>query len=296
MEKNNKMENNIELKIENVTKNYGNTIGLNNFSFTFTKGVYGILGPNGAGKSTLMNLLTDNIQRTSGEILYNNMDILKLGKKYRKILGYMPQQQGLYELFSPYQFLLYIASLKDINKKQAKSQAEELLDLVNLKKHAYEKISSFSGGMKQRVHLAQALLGDPSILILDEPTAGLDPSERINIRNMITDLSKDKVVIYSTHIVSDIESIADEVLLLKDGILVKADTSFGLVSSIKNKVIEKTVSKNGLLMLRKKYPTNNVIKSEKGLQFRIVSDNKLEGFETVNENISLEDVYLYYCR
>lgn len=286
----------IELKIQDLSKHYGNTIGLNHFSFTFTKGVYGILGPNGAGKSTLMNLLTDNIERTSGEILYNNMDILKLGKEYRKHLGYMPQQQGLYELFSPYQFLLYIASLKGIPKKQAKRQAKDLLTVVNLKEHTHEKINSFSGGMKQRVHLAGALLGNPSILILDEPTAGLDPSERINIRNMIADLSKDKIVIYSTHIVSDIESVADEVLLLKDGILVKADTSFGLVNSIRDKVMERIISKNELLLLRKEYLVNNVLQSEKGLRFRIVRDDKPEGFETVNENITLEDVYLYYYR
>lgn len=284
------------LEIKDLSKSYGSVIGLNNFTFTFRQGVYGILGPNGSGKSTLMNLVTDNIQRTSGEILLNGNDILKLGKEYRKCIGYMPQQQGLYQSFTPYQFLLYIASLKDLNKKEAKTQVIELLTLVNLKEQAHDKISSFSGGMKQRVHLAQSLLGSPSILIIDEPTAGLDPSERINIRNMIADLSKDKIVIYSTHIVSDIESVADEVILLKDGELVKSATSFELVQSIKGKVIEKIVSKDNLPDLRRSYPSNNIIQSEKGLRFRIVSDIKPEDFEVVKENITLEDVYLYYCR
>ena len=192
----------MELKFENLTKNYKTKIALNHFTVSLTEGIYGILGPNGAGKSTLMNLLTDNVKRTSGNIYFNGKEILTLKEKFRREIGYMPQQQGMYDEFSANRFLYYIAGVKGIPKKQAKQEISALLDLVGLSSVAHRRLGSFSGGMKQRVLLAQALLGNPSILILDEPTTGLDPEERIRIRNYISELSTNKIVLFATHVVS----------------------------------------------------------------------------------------------
>lgn len=228
----------MELRIESLTKKYGDKRALDSFSVTFTEGLYGILGANGAGKSTLMNLITDNIRRTSGSILFDGEDILKMGKRFRTRVGYMPQQQGFYEQFSGRAFLYYIAELKEIPKKQAKIQVEELLKLVNLDKEAHRKVGGYSGGMKQRLLLAQALLGEPSVLILDEPTAGLDPKERIRLRRYIQDLGKNKIVLLATHIVSDVESIADQILLMESGQLVKQGTVEELLDSVRDQVTD----------------------------------------------------------
>ena len=227
----------MELRIEGLTKQYGQKKALDAFSVTFTEGLYGILGANGEGKSTLMNLITDNISRTSGEILFDGTDILKLGKAFRTKVGYMPQQQGFYEQFSGRAFLHYMAELKEIPRKQAKVQVEELLKLVNLDGDAHRKVGGYSGGMKQRLLLAQALLGDPSILILDEPTAGLDPKERIRLRNYIADLGQNKIVLLATHIVSDIETIAGQVVLMQDGKLVRQGSVEELLEEMKEKQV-----------------------------------------------------------
>lgn len=227
----------MELRIEGLTKQYGQKKALDAFSVTFTEGLYGILGANGAGKSTLMNLITDNISRTSGDILFDGTDILKLGKAFRTKVGYMPQQQGFYEQFSGRAFLHYMAELKEIPRKQAKVQVEELLKLVNLDGDAHRKVGGYSGGMKQRLLLAQALLGDPSILILDEPTAGLDPKERIRLRNYIADLGRNKIVLLATHIVSDIETIAGQVVLMQDGKLVRQGSVEELLEEMKEKQV-----------------------------------------------------------
>ena len=184
-----------------------------------------------------MNLITDNISRTSGEILFDGTDILKLGKAFRTKVGYMPQQQGFYEQFSGRAFLHYMAELKEIPRKQAKVQVEELLKLVNLDGDAHRKVGGYSGGMKQRLLLAQALLGDPSILILDEPTAGLDPKERIRLRNYIADLGRNKIVLLATHIVSDIETIAGQVVLMQDGKLVRQGSVEELLEEMKEKQV-----------------------------------------------------------
>lgn len=226
----------MELRMEGLCKYYGDKKALDGFTMLFTEGLYGILGANGAGKSTLMNLITDNIRRTSGKILFDGEEILKLGRKFRTRVGYMPQQQGFYEQFSGRAFLHYIAELKEIPRREAKAQVEELLALVNLKEDAHRKVGGYSGGMKQRLLLAQALLGDPSVLILDEPTAGLDPKERIRLRRYIHDLGKDKIVLLATHIVSDVESIADEILLMQSGHLVKSGTVEELLDSVRGKV------------------------------------------------------------
>ena len=228
----------MELRIEHLTKKYGEKVALRDFTYTFTPGIYGILGANGAGKSTLMNLITDNVKRTEGQILWNGTDILKLGKRFRGKLGYSCQQQGMYNDFSARAFLRYMAQIKEIPKKQADEQIEQLLELVNLRDDAHKSLSGFSGGMRQRVLLAQALLGDPQILILDEPTAGLDPRERLRLRQYISDLAQDRIVFLTTHIVSDIESIADDVLLMKQGELVMHGAPEALIASCGGKDLE----------------------------------------------------------
>ena len=228
----------MELRIEHLTKKYGEKVALRDFTYTFTPGIYGILGANGAGKSTLMNLITDNVKRTDGQILWDGTDILKLGKDFRAKLGYSCQQQGMYNDFSARAFLRYMAQIKEIPKKQADEQIEQLLDVVNLREDAHKKVGGFSGGMRQRVLLAQALLGDPKILILDEPTAGLDPRERLRLRQYISDLAQDRIVFLTTHIVSDIESIAGDVLLMKQGELVRHGAPEVLIASCGGKDLE----------------------------------------------------------
>ncbi len=284
----------MELKFENLTKNYKTKIALNHFTVSLTEGIYGILGPNGAGKSTLMNLLTDNVKRTSGNIYFNGKEILTLKEKFRREIGYMPQQQGMYDEFSANRFLYYIAGVKGIPKKQAKQEISALLDLVGLSSVAHRRLGSFSGGMKQRVLLAQALLGNPSILILDEPTTGLDPEERIRIRNYISELSTNKIVLFATHVVSDIESIATEVLLIRQGELLKKASPLALIEEISGKVGEGLVTREEVAVLQKKYQIGNVYQGRQGLKLRLVADELPEGFVPVTDHIDLEDVYLYY--
>ena len=225
------------LEIRNLRKTYGKKVALKNFNYDFKDGIYGMLGANGAGKSTLMNLLTDNLKRDSGQIFYDGEEILKMGNRYLEKVGYMPQQ-GIYENFSARMFLFYMAELKGIRKKEAKSQIGQLLDIVNLSVAADKKIGSFSGGMKQRVLLAQALLGNPKILILDEPTAGLDPKERVNLRNYIHRLSQNKIILLATHVVGDVESIADKILILKQGELVADAGPQHLIHQVNGKNLE----------------------------------------------------------
>ena len=228
----------MELVIRNLSKAYGSKKALDGVTFTFREGLTAILGENGAGKSTLMNLITDNIRRTAGEILFDGTDILKMGADFRAVLGFMPQQQGLYENMSGRQFLLYMAGLKGLKGRTAREETERLLEVVNLKADAHRKAGGYSGGMRQRLLLAQALLGDPKVLILDEPTAGLDPRERIRLRQFIHELGKDKIVLFSTHIVSDVETIADRVVLMRQGVFVKHGTVPELMAEVEPYVTE----------------------------------------------------------
>ncbi len=220
------------LTLQHVTKRYGGLTALSDFTMRFVSGIYGILGANGAGKSTMMNLITDNIRRDEGKILYGKRDILELGDSFRGVLGYMPQQQGIYEHMTAESFVSYMGRLKDLKGTELKNECDRVLELTNLADVRHKAAGGFSGGMKQRLLLSQALLGNPKVLLLDEPTAGLDPRERIRIRNFIKELSKDRIVLLATHIVSDIESIADQVLLMKKGKLIKTDTPQQLIDSI----------------------------------------------------------------
>ena len=309
----------MELKITDLKKTYGNVKALKGISYTFTPGVYGILGANGAGKSTMINLITDNVRRdkNGGSITYYgddgiinntsiNGDILKLGAKFRGVVGYMPQQQGFYEEFSPKAFLKYMAEIKgvkavksvdgngNIKVEKVSQQIDELLEVVNLTSVAYKKIGGFSGGMKQRVLLAQALLGDPKILILDEPTAGLDPKERIGIRNYIAELSRDKIILFATHVVSDIECIADKVLLLKNGEIIATGTPSELIANMQGKVGEVVCTLDDVAALQEKYHIGNIRQRKDGLVLRLVGDELPEEAVKVDNDIDLEDVYLYY--
>lgn len=222
----------MELKLTGLTKRYGQKVALNGFTYTFNEGIYGILGANGAGKSTLMNLITDNVHRDGGEILYGGTDVLKLGNDFRSLLGYMPQQQGLYESMTAETFLTYMARLKRIPGRNIKDEITRVLALTNLSDVRHAKIYSFSGGMKQRVLLAQAMLGEPKVLILDEPTAGLDPKERVRLRNYIFELSKNRIVLLATHIVSDIEAIAGDIILMKEGKIMLTGSPQELIASL----------------------------------------------------------------
>lgn len=223
------------LKLKNINKHYGkHKHALCGFSYEFTNGIYGLLGPNGAGKSTLMNVVTDNLlpDKDGGQIFWNGVETRILKDKFRSQLGYMPQQQNLYENMTARTFLNYIAALKCLDKRSAEKEIVEIVERVELLDAIDKKMGGFSGGMKQRVLIATALIGNPDLIILDEPTAGLDPKQRVIIRNMISDLGKDKIVIISTHIVSDIETIAKKILFIKEGHLIDS----GTVSDLNQKV------------------------------------------------------------
>lgn len=283
----------LELTIENISKNYDAKLALKGFSATLTPGVYGLLGPNGSGKTTLMRIVVDILPPSSGRVLLNGHDIKTMGNSYRDILGYLPQNLGVYKNFTAERFLMYIAALKGLDRKETPEKVVEMLELVNLKDVAKKKLGSFSGGMKQRVGIAQALLNDPKILVLDEPTAGLDPKERIRFRNLISKISKDKIVLLSTHIVSDIEYAAKEVMLIKKGRLILKDRPNNILKNLEKQVWSANVSENELLNLQQNYKVGNITRTMDGIEIRIVSDKK--PLPNAKEEIPrFEDVYLYY--
>ena len=284
----------MQLQLIDLTKKYGAFTALDHLSITFTPGIYGILGANGAGKSTMMNLLTDNISRTGGEILFDGTDILKLGKDFRRVLGYMPQQQGFYEHMTAQTFLYYMADLKGIPKKQAAQEINALLEVTNLSQVRHKKLGGYSGGMKQRVLLAQALLGDPKVVILDEPTAGLDPKERIRIRNFISSMSRNRIILLATHIVSDIESISDQILMMKKGQMVGIGAPGELVESVADKVKEMPCPTEELDRVQEQYKVGNIFQRRGETWVRIIGDNLPSEGQYVEDHLSLEDVYLYY--
>lgn len=262
-------------------------------SFHLTPGVYGLLGPNGAGKSTLINILVGNLKATGGSAKWNGKEIRKLGAKFRDVVGYMPQQQVLYDTFTGEEFLWYMGALKGIPRKKCRERIKELLHMVNLYEQRNIRISHYSGGMKQRILIAQALLNDPQILIMDEPTAGLDPSERIRIRNFLSTISQDKIILIATHIVSDIEAIAKEILLLREGKLLRKGRPEELLREIHGKVFEVKTGVDETLDVNA-FRISNIRVAENEKIYRVVSDQVPEGKSVHKVEPGLEELYLYY--
>lgn len=284
----------MELLLDRLTKHYKSKIAVDCISATMTSGVYGLLGANGAGKTTLMRMLCGILEPTSGEVHYNGRSIFEMGSAYRNLLGYLPQEFGYYPNYTAQEFLLYISALKGIPRYNAKKQLRALLETVGLENVATKKIKTFSGGMKQRLGIAQALLNNPKILVLDEPTAGLDPKERVRLRNILSDLASDKIVLLSTHIVSDIEAIADEVFLMKKGTFILQGSIEELVSYAQGKVWELTVPEHELKKWELKYTVANLHHSNRGdVTLRIIS-NERPSLEAVPCTATLEDLYLFF--
>ena len=284
----------MELSLDRLTKHYNSKIAVDCVNTTMTPGVYGLLGANGAGKTTLMRMLCGILEPTSGDIAYNQRNIYDMGSAYRNLLGYLPQEFGYYPNYTAKEFLLYISALKGIPRHIALERSKALLETVSLSNVANKKIKTFSGGMKQRLGIAQALLNNPKILILDEPTAGLDPKERVRLRNILSDFASDKIVLLSTHIVSDIEAIADKVFLMKKGSFVLQGSIEELVAHAQGKVWELTIQERELKKWEFNYTVANLRHSDKGITtLRIVSDEH-PSLEAVPCEATLEDLYLSY--
>lgn len=280
------------LTIERLTKQYGSKIAVDRLDGEFGNGVYGLLGANGAGKTTLMRMICGILTPTSGEIKLDGVNNLDMGEEFREQLGYLPQDFGYYPEFKAKEFMLYIAALKGLPPANAKRRADELLEMVGLKEVANKKIKTFSGGMKQRLGIAQAMINDPKILVLDEPTAGLDPKERVRFRNLISDIASDRLVILSTHIVSDVEYIADEILMMKNGAFIARGTVTELVESISDKVWKVVTDRESADILCARYNIINLHHVEDMVELRIVSG---EAPSDMAEHVAptLEDLYLY---
>lgn len=280
------------LIVENVTKDFGKFNALKNVNLEFVNGVYGLLAPNGAGKTTLIKMLTTLLFPTRGSIHYEGQDIIRLDEKYREILGYLPQEFGYYKNYSPTAYLLYLSALKGMDRKLAVRRVQELLKLVGLEDVAKKKMKKFSGGMIQRVGIAQAMLNDPKILILDEPTAGLDPKERVRFRNLLTDLARDRIVILSTHIVSDVESIANEIIMIKDKQVLFKDTISNICRKIEGMVYETELEYQDVATFRTMYQSLSEKQENGRMQVRFLTKEKEKpNWKPVHPN--LEDVFLY---
>ncbi len=287
------------LTIQSISKSYGTNLALNSFTATLEPGIYALLGPNGSGKSTLMNILTDNLKADSGEVMYTDNygkteNALEMGVRFREKLGFMPQYPGLYPNFTIERFMWYMAALKGLDKATAKTQIPEILASVELDDIPRRKIGALSGGMKQRLTLAQAVLGDPEILILDEPTAGLDPKQRIAIRNYIAKIAFNKIVIIATHVVSDIEFIAREIIMLKKGMIVDAAPTHELTKKIEGKVWIVPCAEPEVPSLQNKLRVTSISRDERDgrVLLRVLAKEKpTDGAYPVAPN--LEDYYLY---
>jgi ABC-2 type transport system ATP-binding protein len=283
----------MELTIQNISKQFKELVAVNQFTAELSCGVYGLLGPNGAGKTTLLRMLADILRPTSGMIQLNGQDICSMGERYRDVLGYLPQQFGYYRQFTGRRFLMYIAALKGLEKRAAATKVEEVLQLVGLGYEADSKIKFYSGGMRQRLGIAQALLNDPKVLILDEPTAGLDPTERIRFRNILSEMSANRIILLSTHIVSDIEYVAKDVLLMKQGCLLKQDRLVSLLEELKESVWKVTVDESQLPILKQRYKIVNILRRDSGVEVRVLSPNK-PLLTALPVTAGLEDLYLHY--
>ncbi len=284
----------MELKTIELTKKFGSKTAVNHLNITLSNGVYGLLGANGAGKTTFMRLLCNIQTPTSGKIVLNGKNIAGLGEKYRDLLGYLPQHFGYYPDFTALDFLLYVSALKGLSEKSARKKSKELLEAVGLSAESKHKIKTFSGGMKQRLGIAQAMLNDPHILILDEPTAGLDPKERVRFRNLISAFAKDRIVILSTHIVSDIEFIAEEIIMMKSGEILHFGKPQVITSEIDGLVWECAVPTDRAERIAATFNTSNLRNTDKGeTVLRIIADRPPMA-NAVEVQPNLEDLYLYY--
>ena len=283
---------NLELRFDHVKKNYGDKHALRGVSFTLNEGIYGLLGPNGAGKSTLLNILTGNLPATEGRILLDGEDVTKLGRRFRARLGYMPQQQTLYPGFTCERFLYYIASLRGMSKARTKERVAELLHLLALEEVRKKPTRALSGGMKQRLLLAQAMLDDPDILVLDEPTAGLDPRQRIVVRNLIASVALHKIVLLSTHVVPDVEYIARELVLIGDGEVVCQDTPQNLCQGMEGQVWDVEIPETDLAQMGQYGLVSSLRRSGSGVAVRLIADAP-PPYPSRTVEPTLEDVYLH---
>ncbi|WP_304943359.1 ATP-binding cassette domain-containing protein [Vallitalea guaymasensis] len=283
----------MELKIEGITKNYKNNTALDNFYCQLNSGIYGLVGPNGAGKTTLLRILATIIKPTKGRILIDGEDITLNEEDYRSIIGYLPQKLGFYRDYTVTRFLTYISNLKGVDKNLSRDKINNLLRLLNLSEYKDKKIKTLSEGIKQRIGIAQALLNNPSILIFDEPTLNLDPKERINFKNLISRLSSDKIIIISTHIISDIEYLSKEIILIKNGKKIIQDTPMEILKPIENKVWEATIDEKSLLELQNNYLVTDIKNNGTDIRIRIISDTKPD-VDFYLTNPILDDLYMYY--
>lgn len=284
----------MKITITNLGKQYRRNIwGLRNFSLEVGPGILGLIGPNGAGKSTIMRILATITRPTEGTIIWNDVDILKSPDTLRSVLGYLPQNFGVYPNLNAIEFLEYMAAIKGLNGNVTKKRIDELLQVVNLVEDAKRPLGDYSGGMKQRVGIAQALLNDPQLLIVDEPTVGLDPEERVRFRNLLSDLSGERIVILSTHIVSDVEATATRIVLINKGFLIRDSAPEDLLKELAGKVWEWTVSSDELIGLKQKLIVSGTIRRSDGVQVRVVSKDRPEACAQ-NVPANLEDAYLYF--
>ena len=283
----------MELQLQDLRKQYGEKCAVNNVSVNLTPGVYGLLGANGAGKTTLMRMICGVLKPTSGSIRLNGKTVEQLGEQYYTHLGYMPQDFGFYPDFTAREFMLYMAAVKGLDKRLAEKRTEDLLYMVNLSDVADKKIKSYSGGMKQRLGIAQAELNNPAILILDEPTAGLDPKERVRFRNLLSDFAKEKIVILSTHIVSDVSYIADTILMMKQGCFLLQEPMGTVTDSIRGKVWELLVDERTAAEYSRKFSVVNLHHENNMVRLRVIEETAPEKDAQAVEP-SLEDLFLYH--
>ena len=282
----------LQLEIRDLTKEYGEKKALDSVSLVLTEGVYGLLGPNGAGKSTLMNIIAQITKQTSGEVLFDGQNISDMGNTYKSMLGFMPQQQGMYEYFTGYRFLYYMAALKGVAPGNIKSEVLRVAERVNLQNNLKQKIRGYSGGMKQRLLIAQALLNEPRVVLFDEATAGLDPKIRIEVRNLISEIARDKIVLIATHVVQDVEYIARKLIVMRQGKLVACDTVDKLLSSMDGKVYEVVADYEDVRAIENQYIVSNMLQVSNGIRMRIIAES-LSELDAQAVPPSLEDYYLY---
>ncbi|WP_294853426.1 ABC transporter ATP-binding protein [uncultured Oscillibacter sp.] len=285
----------MELTIQSLTKQYGSKLAVDRFSTNLSEGIYGLLGANGSGKTTLMRMMCGLLRPTSGEVLLDGVNINDLDEGYRELLGYLPQNFGYYPDFTAWDFMLYLSSLKGLPKLTAEERCGELLEKVGLYDIRKKKIKTYSGGMRQRLGIAQSLINDPKILILDEPTAGLDPKERAKFRNIISDHSTGKIILLSTHIVSDIEYIADKIMIMKHGQLSQQNSLEHICDSINGFVWYCKVTLNEAESYRNRFVVSNLKHNGDMVELRIVSEQQ-PCENAVNVSPNLEDLYLYHFK